>query len=96
MSAANGTYHWYRNQNIASESSKRKSPEDWAKIWFAKLAKFHGIKNKECWEFTAEQVIAFLRSKVKAGAPAWKRLMIVKSLIVYRNLFLKSKTPKAG
>ena len=65
---------------------------DWAQIWFAKLAKFHNIKNHDQCQFTPEQVVAFLRARLQAGTPAWKRLMIVKSLIVYRNRFLRSKT----
>lgn len=77
-----------------SNGDQKKSSEDWARIWFAKLARFHNIKNREQWEFTAEEVIAFLRARLAAGTPAWKRLMIVKSLITYRNRFLRSATPK--
>ena len=77
-----------------TDGNQKKSPEDWARIWFAKLAKFHNIKNDDQWQFTPEQVIAFLRARLAAGTPAWKRLMIVKSLIVYRNRFLRSVTPR--
>ena len=76
MSTANRTYHGHQNQKKTSHGGERKGPEGWAKIWFAKLAKFHSFKNKECWEFTAEQVIAFLRWKVKAGTPVWRRLIV--------------------
>ena len=74
--------------------NNKKSAEEWAKIWFTKLAKFHNVRNKAEWQFTSEEVIAFLRFKMKGGTPAWKRLMIVKSLIVYRNYCLRSATPK--
>ena len=35
--------------------TQKKSPEDWARIWFAKLAKFHNINNHDQWQFTSEQ-----------------------------------------
>ena len=54
--------------------------EDWADIWFGKLAKFHQIDHPASWHFSEEEVIAFLKSKVKAGEPAWKRLKIVQAL----------------
>lgn len=61
-----------------------KSPEDWARIWFAKLSKFHQIRDPQVWCFAEDDVIAFLRAKLKAGVPAWKRLKIVQGLIVYQ------------
>ena len=54
--------------------------KDWADIWFGKLAKFHQIDHPASWHFSEEEVIAFLKSKVKAGEPAWKRLKIVQAL----------------
>ena len=68
--------------------------KDWADIWFGKLAKFHQIDHPASWHFSEEEVIAFLKSKVKAGEPAWKRLKIVQALITYRNTVLKSKEPR--
>ena len=58
--------------------------EKWAKIWFGKLAQFHRRKPQPTWEFTPEEVIAFLRSHLQRGTPAWKRLKIIESLIWYR------------
>ena len=77
----------------SNTENNKKTAEDWARIWFSKLAKFHNIKSKAEWLFTPDEVIAFLRARLKNGTPAWKRLMIVKSLIVYRNMILRSKTP---
>lgn len=39
-------------------------------------------------------MIHFLRSKVKARVPAWKRLKIVDGLICYRNRRLQSQSPE--
>lgn len=68
--------------------------EDWASIWFGKLARFHRIKQPEHWQFTEQHVIDFLRSRLKAGTPAWKRLRIVEGLIGYRNRERQSQTPR--
>ncbi|MEM8671491.1 MAG: integron integrase [Planctomycetota bacterium] len=38
------------------------------------------------WEFTADDAIAFLRSKRDAGIPAWKRMKIIRGLIIYRRI----------
>jgi len=35
--------------------------------------------------FTAEDVIAFLRAKLEQGTPAWKRMKILRGLMVYRR-----------
>ena len=70
-----------------------KSREDWACFWFHKLAKFHNIHDPKDWQFAEADVIAFLRSRLKRGAPAWKRVKIVQGLIYYRNHIMKSKTP---
>ena len=45
-------------------------------------------------EFTTEDVIAFLRSRLKAGVPAWKRVKIVEGLIFYRNTVRRSHQPR--
>ena len=94
MSKQTNCYRSELNGTLATLESGKKSADDWAKIWFSKLANFHKVKNRHEWQFTPEDVIAFLRARMKAGTPAWKRLMIVKSLIVYRNRFLHSQTPK--
>lgn len=39
-------------------------------------------------------MIAFLRFKLKSGMPTWKRLLIVKGLILYRDKFLRTQTPE--
>ena len=62
---------------------------DWARIWFDKLVRFHQVNDPIRWKFTEEDVIAFLRSKLKAGVPAWKRLKIVQGLIEYRNRVMR-------
>ena len=57
----------------------------WAKIWFNHFASFHRRRGQTDWQFTADDVIAFSRSKLKAGAPAWKRLKMVQGLMSYRR-----------
>jgi len=68
--------------------------DDWGQIWFEKLARFHQVQQPLRWEFTEQDVIKFLRSKLKAGVPAWKRLRIVEGLISYRNRVRQSQTPR--
>ena len=86
--------------NAASTSTKtsmsaKKSPPDWAKIWFSRLTKFHNIHDSVSWKFTSDHVVAFLRFHLhKKKAPAWKRLKIVESLIHYRNHVRKSTQPR--
>jgi integron integrase len=63
----------------------RESRDKWAKIWFEKLSRFHGRKPQATWEFTADEVIAFLRDHLRRKTPAWKRLKIIESLICYRR-----------
>ena len=77
-----------------SVGKQPKSREDWARIWFFKLAKFHSISTPLRWDFTCEDVIQFLKSKVKLGVPAWKRLKIVDGLIVYRLAIMKADLPE--
>src|SRR5690606_37525161 len=67
---------------------------DWASIWFAKLARFHRANQPEHWQFTEQHVIEFLRSRLKLGAPAWKRVKIVEGLIEYRNRVRQSQSPR--
>ena len=74
--------------------SKRKTREEWAEIWFHKLADFHGVKDRKGWRFTRGDVIGYLRFRRDQGVPAKKRRMIVQGLITYRNVFLRSNAPK--
>ncbi len=71
VSHSNDTWHEQRDK--------------WAKIWFEKLSRFHGRKPQATWEFTADDVIAFLRDRLRRKTPAWKRLKIIQSLICYRR-----------
>ena len=82
-----------RAASQVDNARQKKSPADWARFWFAQLAKFHKVHDAQKWKFTQADVIAFLRAKLKSGVPAWKRLMIVKGLIYCRNRFLKSQQP---
>ena len=75
-------------------SSTRKSPSDWARHWFTQLARFHKVHDPARWRFSDDDVIQFLCAKKKAGMPTWKRLLIVKGLITYRNQFLRSHEPR--
>lgn len=63
----------------------RDSRDKWANIWFEHLCRFHRRKPQPTWQFTPDDVIAFLRSHVKRKTPAWKRLKIVESLMCYRR-----------
>ena len=70
------------------QRSERKKPnrDEWAMIWFRKLAMFRGQSSSQDWEFTVDDVIAFLRSERDRGTPIGKRLKIVEAPIRYRNL----------
>ena len=83
-----------QNTSPNNSSSVKRSYVDWARYWFAQLAKYHRVHDPAKWSFTEDDVVAFLRSKLKAGVPSWKRVLIVKGLIDYRNKFLRSKYPK--
>lgn len=71
----------------------------WAKIWFGKLMEFLSARKSNRPDegsspanpelvFTANEVIAFLRFKRDVGMPAWKRMSIIRGLIVYRRVML--------
>ena len=75
-------------------ASKSSGKEDWARIWFDQLARFHRVYQPESWQFTQQHVIEFLRSRLKSGMPAWKRVRIVEGLIEYRNRVRRSQTPR--
>ena len=78
----------------ATGNSKKKTPAEWARFWFDRLAKFHKVHDPAKWQFSEAEVIKFLQAKKKTGMPTWKRLMVVKGLITYRNQFIKSHEPQ--
>ena len=63
----------------------------WAKIWFKQFTTFHRRSGKQNgdfsrnWDFSPDDVIAFLRSKRDDGVPAWKRLKALEGLLAYRR-----------
>ena len=57
----------------------------WAKIWFKKFAAFHNRSPLSQWDFSPDDLIAFLRSKRDAGVPAWKRMKVIRGLLIYRR-----------
>ena len=81
-------------RSATGNESKKKTPTEWGRFWFDRLAKFHNVHDPAKWKFSEAGVIAFLQANKKAGMPTWKRLMVVKGLITYRNQFLKSHEPR--
>ncbi len=59
------------------KSSSGEQGLKWARIWFKQFCLFHRRPVDPAKEFTAEEVIAFLRSKRDAGVPAWKRMKVI-------------------
>ena len=57
----------------------------WAHIWHRKLNAFHHRDADDREAFSADDVIAFLRSRRDTGTPAWKRLRIIDGLIQFRQ-----------
>ena len=79
-----------------SRSEAKPSADDWAGIWFDKLARHHRVRDPRQWQYTVTDVKWFLNSRLKAGDPAWKRLKIVEALQRHRqlsNLDLPDLTP---
>ncbi|TWT56085.1 hypothetical protein CA85_45580 [Allorhodopirellula solitaria] len=79
-----------------SETTWHDQRDKWAKIWFEKLSRFHGRKPQATWEFTADDVIAFLRDHLRRKTPGWKRLKIVHAGIcdpLRGRRFTTNKTP---
>jgi integron integrase len=71
--------------------SKAEQDMKWAQVWFSQMANFHrkrsgGQSDLKSWDFTQEEVIAFLQSKRDAGMPAWKRGKVLHGLLVYRRM----------
>ena len=71
--------------NSGPTARKRKSPDEWAEIWFRQLCRLHRKSKNSKWQFSLDQVIAFLRSRVEKREPAWKRLKIVEALIRFQK-----------
>lgn len=86
--------HDPQGRGPSSRGAGQLGGDDWGRIWFEKLARFHQVQQPLGWEFDEQDVIDFLRSKLKAGVPAWKRLRIVEGLISYRNRVRRSETPR--
>ena len=58
----------------------------WEKVWFSKLCQFHRVASRASWDFTTQDVIAFLRHHLNDyKSPAWKRLKIAQALILFRR-----------
>jgi len=79
---------------LQSGPAREDKTEFYARQWFASMAKFHRVNNPAAWEFTEEDLIAFLRFKLKQNMPTWKRLKVVEGVIWYRNNVRKSCTPR--
>ena len=66
-----------------SKCARAEQELKWAKIWARKVGDFHQRQRQFDWAFSADDVIAFLRSKRDAGVPAWKRMKIIEGLILF-------------
>ena len=49
------------------------------------LCRFHRCSPDRGWQFSLDQVIQFLKSRVAKGEPAWKRLKAVEALIRFQK-----------
>lgn len=78
---------------LATASGTRSTEESFAYLWFNAMARFHRVKDPETWQFTEEDVIAYLKSKVKQKTPIWKRIKIIQGIIWFRNHVRKSPKP---
>ncbi|TWU60921.1 integron integrase [Crateriforma conspicua] len=74
----------------ADSEDPREARERWANIWFGGMVRYHNVKDPDRWVFAVDDVVAFLRAKLQAGMPAWKRLLIVDGLIEYERLHPRS------
>ena len=59
--------------------------DKWASIWFERLCRFTQVPIDNDWNFSADQVIAFLRHRIARNDPAWKRLKIIQGLRLHRR-----------
>ena len=71
--------------NLYTKAGHAETELKWARIWYNNLAGFHRHAGDSSWEFTVDEVIAFLRSKRDQGLPAWKRMSIIRGLMIYRQ-----------
>jgi len=55
----------HRSHNASSNSAgnEKRSHVEWARFWFAQLARHHRVHDPAKWSFTEQDVIAFLRAK---------------------------------
>jgi hypothetical protein len=77
-----------------SQAAQVRTPDEWAAFWFVQVAQFHQVGSPADYQFDKRQVITFMRAKLKANMPAWKRLKIVEGWIRYRNRVGLSKDPR--
>ncbi|MEM6472742.1 MAG: integron integrase [Planctomycetota bacterium] len=75
--------------NRKDRSTRDADKLKWARIWAQKLAQFHKRLDDRDWNFTADDVIAFCIARRDREVPAWKRLVMVRSLSDYRTMILK-------
>lgn len=68
-----------------SAANRNNDAKKWAQIWFSKLCRFHRKPRGSSWQFSLDQVIAFLKSRVEMNDPAWKRVKMVEGLILFQK-----------
>jgi hypothetical protein len=72
---SNGKGHrQFERQNDLNR--RQRESDKWAGIWHGKLCRFHDVPVKTDWNYSADQVIQFLKDRVKRNEPAWKRQKI--------------------
>lgn len=76
----------YAADRTESSTSKKPTEKQWAAIWYRKLAGFCRVRDARGWNFTQQNVIAFLIAQRKNNVPTWKRIKIVESLLLYSKL----------
>lgn len=81
------------SDELFTKASKAEQDLKWARIWFKKFAAFHSQSDHaRNWDFTADHVIQFLRSKRDRRTPAWKRMKVLEGLMNYRRLVQEKDT----
>lgn len=68
-----------------TKSDRAEQELRWCWVWFTQFARFHQRDSTPTWQFSADDVVAFLRHHRDAKAPAWKRMKIIDSLILFRS-----------
>lgn len=84
--------HRSSESEFGKRPDKDANSEKYALIWFSNLAKFHKVPPSIAWNYSKEQVIAFLRDRRDSGVPTWKRLKIVQGLMWHR-VHIQSRAP---